>query len=362
MDFYVILGIERKATRADVQRAYTRLARRYHPDINPGDSEAAAFFRRVSEAYETLVDTARREMYDQEGAPRVALQQESVEFRGFDFSTPATGASATFGELFSGVLTRPTDGEGGDAEKGSDLFGEVALSFEAALGGAERRLTVTRLDVCAVCGGSGIRRAAETRCTPCQGRGATQWRRGHMVFSKTCEHCSGSGRQRERPCTVCSAQGTATVTEDITIQVPAGVTDGARMRVARKGNTGRRGARVGDLYITASVAPHRLFGRQGDDLTLEVPIGIHEAALGATVTIPIVEGTTRLKVPPGTQSGQQFRLRELGAPSPRTGKRGDLLVGVRIVLPRLEDERSRELLREFGRINAADIRRGLFDE
>lgn len=362
MDFYVILGVERKVSCADLERAYTRLARRYHPDINPGDSEAAAFFRRVTEAYETLKDPARREVYDTDGAPQSASRRASVEFHGFDFSTPATGASATFGELFSDVLTRSADEEAQDSERGSDLFGEVALGFEDALRGTECQLTITRLDACAVCGGSGFRRAAESRCAGCHGRGATQWRRGHMVFSKACDQCGGSGRQRQRPCAACRAEGTAALTEEITIQVPAGVTDGARMRVAGKGNVGRRGARRGDLYITASVAAHRLFGRTGDDLTLEVPIGVHEAALGATIRIPTIEGDTRLRIPAGTQSGQQFRLPQLGAASPRTGGRGDLLVGVRIVLPAVADERSRELLREFGRIDQTDVRRDLFAE
>jgi molecular chaperone DnaJ len=362
MDFYVILGVEQKASCADVERAYTRLARRYHPDINPGDSEAAAFFRRVTEAYETLKDPERREAYDAGGTPRVVSRQASVEFRGFDFSTPATGASATFGELFSDVLTRPPEDHKEDAERGSDLFGEVPLSFEDALRGSECRLTITRLDACAACGGIGVRRAASARCEVCHGRGATQWRRGHMVFSKACEPCGGSGRQQQRPCSACRAEGTAALTEEITIQVPAGVTDGARMRVAGKGNAGRRGGRSGDLYITASVASHRFFGRQGDDLTLEVPIGVHEAALGATILIPTIDGKTELAVPAGTQSGQQFRLPQLGAPSPRTGSRGDLLVGVRIVLPPLENERSRELLREFGRINSSDVRRDLYGE
>ncbi len=361
MDFYVVLGIERKASRADVEKAYTRLARRYHPDINPGDSEAAAFFQRVSEAYETLSDPSRRKAYDADGAPQASSPRASVEFRGFDFSTPTSGASATFSELFSDVLTRPADDEV-DTHKGSDLFGEIALGFDEALKGTERQLTVTRLDTCAVCAGSGLRRSTETRCTHCHGRGATQWRRGHMVFARTCDRCGGSGRQRLRPCVACRAEGTATVTEEITIQVPAGVADGARMRVGGKGNAGRRGAGPGDLYITALVAPHRLFGRQGDDVTVQVPIEVHEAALGATITIPTPDGKTRLDIPAGTESGREFRLGGLGAPSPRSGSRGDLVVEVRIVVPLVDDERSKALLREFGRLRRANVRDDLFTE
>lgn len=362
MDFYIILGVERSASSGDVERAYTRLARRYHPDLNPGDGAAEAFFRRVTEAYETLRDPARRERYDAGGEPPAVAPQHAVEFSGFDFSTPVAGASATFGELFSDAPADPA-ASGADAdEQGGDLHGEVVLGFEEALRGAVRRLAVTRLEACGACGGGGLRRAAESRCAHCQGRGSTQWRRGHMVFSKTCGSCRGSGRQRHRACAACRGAGTAPLNEEITIQVPAGVADGARMRVAGKGNAGRRGAPAGDLYITARVGGHRLFGRSGDDLTLTVPVGVHEAALGATITVPTVDGSSSLRIPPGTQSGARLRLPSCGAPSPRAGTRGDLIVEVRIVVPRLADERSRQLLREFGRINAADVRRDLFAE
>ena len=266
MDFYVILGVERGASDAEVERAYTRLARRYHPDINPGDSEAAAFFRRVAEAYQTLRNPERRRAYDAEGEPRVAVRRAAVEFSGFDFSTPVAGASATFGELFSELL--PDAAGGVAAEAGGDLHGEITLGFEEALRGAVRQLTVTRLDACPACGGGGVRRAAERGCGACQGSGATQWRRGHMVFSKTCAACGGSGRQRRRPCSACRAEGTAAVTEEIREQVPPGIADGARLRVPGKGTAGPRGGPAGDLYITAAVAPHRLFRRDGDDLTL----------------------------------------------------------------------------------------------
>ena len=359
MDFYVILGVERDASGADVERAYTRLARRYHPDINPGDSEAAAFFRRVTEAYQTLRNPERRRAYNEEGEPRTVSRRASVEFRGFDFSTPVSGASATFGELFSELL--PDASESAAAEAGGDLHGEIRLAFEESLRGAVRQLTVTRLDACAACGGTGVRRAAERGCAACHGSGATQWRRGHMVFSKPCAACRGTGRQRQRPCAACRAEGTATVTEQIRVQVPAGVADGARLRVPGKGNAGPRAGKAGDLYITAAVEPHRLFRRDGNDLTLEVPIGVHEAVLGADIRIPTIDGSTTLQVPAGTQSGARLRLPSLGVPA-RSGARGDLIAEVRVVVPRPADARSRELLAEFGRINPAASRRHLFAE
>ena len=362
MDFYVILGVERNATLPDVKRAYKRLARRYHPDINPGDREAEAFFRRVTEAYETLRDPDRRQEYDTHGLRARAVESTAVEFQGFDFSATVSGASATFSELFSDVLQSAAAPEAADGDRGSDLYGQVSLGFEEALQGAERQLTVTRLDTCGACNGTGARRAPESRCAHCRGVGTTRWRRGHMVFSKACVYCGGSGRQRHRPCAACRADGVVARNEEIAIQVPAGISDGARLRVPGKGNAGRRGGDPGNLYITATVADHPFYRRDGDDVHLRVPVAVHEAALGAKIEVPAIDGPARLRIPPGTQTGQRFRLRARGAPSPRSGERGDLVVEVRLVLPKLEDERSKELLRELGRINADDVRRTLFRE
>ncbi len=364
MDFYVILGLQRAASQIDVKRAYKRLARRYHPDINPGDGEAEAFFRQATEAYETLSDPDRRQEYDIHGVRARVTRQTSVEFQGFDFSTAGSegGVSATFGELFAEVFQDAGASQSAaEATRGSDLHGEVALSFEEAFGGAEHRLSITRLDTCEACSGTGQRRSVAGRCTKCHGVGTTRWRRGHMVFSKSCKHCGGSGRLRHRPCGACGSEGVVARDEHITIQVPAGVRNGARLRVDAKGNAGRAGGDPGDLYITANVKEHRFLQREGDDLHLKMPIAIHEAALGAKIDIPTLDGAARLRVPPGTQSGQRFRLRARGAPSPHTGTRGDLVVEVSVVLPPVFDERSKELLREFGRIHSNDVRKDLFE-
>ena len=368
VDFYVILGVERSATRDEVSRAYRRLARRYHPGINPGDDEAQAFFRMVTEAYETLRDPARRREYDAHGARDDSPRPAAIEFQGFDFSPGGSGSgtSATFEELFGEAFTLPAARGGsaaGQPERGGDLFGEIALSFEEAVRGTERRLTVTRLDVCGECGGTGRRRAVESRCVRCQGSGATRRRRGHMVFAMRCTACDGTGRLRFRSCAACRERGVATRDEEIAISVPAGVNDGARLRIEAKGNAGLRGGQPGDLYIVARVGRHRILRREGRDLHLDLPIAIHEAALGATVDVPTLDGTARLRVPPGTHSGQRFRLRGQGVPAPRgDGARGDLVVAVAVVLPPVADERSKALLREFGRINATDVRKGLFED
>lgn len=362
MDFYLILGVDRGASVQEVKRAYTRLARRYHPGINPGDREAAAFYRRATEAYDTLRDPERRKMYDTHGHRPPSVQGASIEFHGFDFSAPVPGASATFAELFSEVLHEARDDESTPSRTGSDLHADITLSFEEALMGAERRMMVTRLDACAACAGTGVRRAAETPCADCDGAGTSLWRRGHMVFTKTCATCGGTGRQRQQPCGSCRAEGVVSRTEEITVQIPAGVADGARMRVPEKGHAARGGGAPGDLYITATVGAHRLFVRDGDDLRLEAPISVSEAVLGAIFEVPGVDGRVRLRIPPGTSSGQQFRVKDQGVPSPRTGERGDLVVTVTLVLPRVKDERSKELLQEFEQIHSTDVRRDLFAE
>ena len=359
MDFYILLGVEPSASAGDIKRAYRRLARRYHPDINPGDSAAAAHFRRISEAYETLIDPERRRRYDVGGRAPAAAPTTTFGFDGFDFSVSVSGEAApTFGDLFAEVFRRRHPREGGP-RRGADLHHTLALSFEDAMRGGQRRLSVTRQELCRTCGGAGFLHVAESRCTHCHGSGAVRSARGHMVFSKPCQYCGGTGQQRERRCPACGGEQIEMRAELLTVNIPPGLADGATVRVAGKGHVGRSGGEPGDLLIAVRVAPHPLFRREGDDLHLTVPVAIHEAALGARIDVPTPDGPARLRIPPGTQSGQHFRLRERGVPSPRDGRRGDLVVEVRLTLPALLDERSKELLREFGRINGGDVRAAL---
>ena len=354
MDLYIVLGVAQEASESEIKRAYRRLARRYHPDINPGDRAAEARFRQILEAYETLIDPARRSRYDAGHASEPEPVQ-ATGFEGFDFSTRGVDYSATFGDLFAEVLTER--GARGDAsQRGTDLHAEMPVSFEDALGGTLRSITVTRREGCRTCGGSGRTRTSAGMCHLCQGTGTVRSVRGHMVFSRSCTSCGGTGQQIPRPCEPCSGTGLETRSETVTVRVPAGVADGDRLRIPGKGHAGIRGGQPGDLYVAVKVASHPTFRRDGDDLLLIVPIAVHEAALGARVVVRTLEGEARLRVPPGTQSGQRFRLRERGAPSTRTGQRGDLIVEVRIMLPKVLDERSKELLREFGRLNGDGVR------
>jgi molecular chaperone DnaJ len=363
MDFYIVLGLERSASSADIKRAYRRLARRFHPDINPGDHEAALRFRQILEAYETLVDPNLRRRYDAGAAPAAVDTAGSFGFTGFDFSPGAQGTrTTTFGDLFEEVFSRRAGRESGtEAERGADLHASATLSFEQAWKGGDWPLTVTRQEACRTCAGTGYKRTVESRCMACEGSGVVRSVRGHMVFAKNCPHCAGSGRLRRESCTACHGQGVETRVEPLTVRIPAGVADGTRIRVSGKGHAGVRGGPPGDLLIDVHVPPHRLFRRDGDDLHITIPIALHEAALGARVEIPTPEGPVRVRVVPGTQSGQRFRLRGRGVPSPRNGERGDLVVEVRLMLPRVIDERSKELLREFGRINNEDVRLDLFE-
>jgi molecular chaperone DnaJ len=358
MDFYVFLGVDAKATTADIQRAYRRLSRRYHPGINPGDRAARALFQQITEAYETLVDPQRRSEYDATGRrSREAVADLAFEFAGFDFSVRAQGAqAATFTELFADVLHPTNDGR--VAEHGADLNATLTVPFQEAMHGARRQVIVTRHDVCSACVGRGFVHTPEGRCGQCHATGKVRWARGHMVFSKPCSACGATGKLRQERCAVCAGQARVVRTDAVGVEVPPGTADGTCLRVAGKGHAGRNGGRTGDLYVMVHVEPHQFFQREGDDLRVRVPLAVHEAVLGTRIEVPSLEGAVKLRVPPGTQAGHRFRLKGRGVPNP-SGIRGDLIVEVTLVLPPVVDERSKELMREFGRLNAGDVRRDL---
>jgi molecular chaperone DnaJ len=322
---------------------------------------AAAQFQQISEAYETLSDPDRRRRYDTTGLSPEHVEHATFGFEGFDFSITSSGPGAsTFGDLFGDALRhREPKAGAGVYERGADLHHTLTIGFEEAMRGGHREIALTRQEHCRRCRGTGFLASAEIKCERCQGTGAVRSARGHMVFSKPCPACDGTGRRSRSRCPACDGRQLLIRTEPLTVDLPAGLADGARIRVPERGHAGAGGGQPGDLYITVRVDSHPLFRRDGDDFHIVLPVAIHEAALGAKVEVPTLEGTARLRVPPGTQSGQLFRLRERGAPSVRDGKRGDLIVEVRLVLPGLMDERSKELLREFGRINHEDVRHDL---
>lgn len=361
MDLYIVLGLSRTASLNDIKRAYRRLARRYHPDINPGDGRAAAQFREILAAYETLSDPLRRQQYDAGGSiiEPAGEPRATVGFEGFDFSIAVAGPEApTFGDLFAEVWTDRAQRDR-ETERGADLHHVLRVPFELAVRGGQRTVTITRQATCHRCAGTGAVRSASQGCPHCQGTGTVRSTRGHMVFSRPCTSCRGTGRQPDARCPSCGGQQRELRTEALTVQIAPGIGDAAQILVPGHGHAGRGGGEPGDLHLTIHVEPHPLFARVGDDLHLVLPIAIHEAALGARIEVPTLDQPVRLRVPPGTQSGQQFRVRDCGVPSVRDGRRGDLVVEVRLMLPRLLDERSKELLREFGRLNADDVRKDL---
>jgi len=353
MNFYVVLGVGRGASAEEVRRAYRRLARKYHPDINPGDRAAAEAYQQITEAYETLADPARRQEYDahQEASPPAVVESD-YRFAGFDFSVRVEGQKASsFGELFA------EPGLGPHPERGADLHATVDVSLDEIAHGVERRFTLTRLERCGPCGGRGAIRGPEVTCRLCEGTGELRTARGHMVFRRTCTACGGQGVTRHRPCAACGGEGVGVRADVVRVNVPLGLDEGALLTLPGEGHAGRRGGPPGDLRLAIHVLPHPVFTREGQDLLVTVPVAVHEAALGARIEVPGLDGPIRLRVPPGTQSGQAFRLKERGLPSARNGGRGDQVVTVHIVLPRLLDERARALLEEFGRLHPEDVRR-----
>ena len=360
MNFYVVLGVSANASTSEIKRAYRRLARRFHPGINPGDRNAEEMFHRVSEAYETLVDPGRRRQYDAAGrAPAGDVATTPFTFAEFDFTVTRQGAEAsTFTELFADILHPVAGSDDHRPEAGADLHASLTLSFADAMRGVERQVLVTRQVGCRACSGSGRLAAHDGPCAQCRGAGQVRWARGHMVLAKPCAACGGAGRRTWQRCTVCAGDGRTVRSETVSVIVSPGVADGSRMRLREFGHAGRHGGPAGDLLVTVHVQPHPFFTRHGADLVAVLPVAVHEAALGARIDVPTLDGLVKLRVPPGTQAGHRLRLVGAGVPTP-SGGRGDVIYEVRLVLPTTLDERSRDLMREFGERNAQDVRTGL---
>jgi molecular chaperone DnaJ len=360
VDLYAQLGVTRTASAAEVERAYRRLARRYHPGVNPGDRVAERLYQQVQEAYLVLGDVDRRREYDRGSAPANA-EASPVAFEGFDFSAAADGPlAATFSELFSDVFQQAAR-EATTPSRGLDVQVTLHLPFEDAVRGCQVPLSVTRHERCSGCRGRGFLARSVSACGVCGGDGVRKWARGHMVFSKACEACGGNGQSVRDACMACRGAGVTPRTEVVTINVPPGLESGSRVAVPGRGHAGALGGPSGDLYVTIEVGAHRYFTRQGADLHLTLPVAVHEAAFGVVLTVPGLDGPVRVRVPAGTRSGASLVVRGRGGVKPGAGERGDLVVTVQIALPASLDARSRALLREFGQINTGDVRQGLFE-
>lgn len=358
-DYYKILGVERNASAAEIKKAYRKLARKYHPDLNPGDKAAEAKFKQIQEAYSVLSDPKKRSQYDQfgfvgEGAPGGGERAYSSGFEGFDFSDYGTSSFSDFFEsLFGGRRQTVRPGP----ERGEDLHYSMRIGFEDAINGLQTRIQLTRMVSCAECQGRGyIQRGGPQVCPTCGGTGRSHVQRGFMRFSTTCPTCQGLGMSQGEECPACHGQGLVPKTELINVKIPAGVDSGSKVRVPGKGNAGRNGGPAGDLFISIDVGPHSLFWREGPNVYLKIPITVPEATLGAKIEVPTLYGKRTIKIPPGTRSGQKFRLKEMGAPVPGRRVRGDQFVEVTIVPPPFENQRIRELMKELERVSPENPR------
>jgi len=374
-DYYELLGVARKATQKEIRQAYRKLARKYHPDLNPGDKSAEEKFKQVQEAYDVLSDAKKRQMYDQfgfetpgmGGAPGGAEAGDvHFDFGGFDFGGGnAAGGGPSFRDLFSqffrGGGAAPADFETQTGpEAGSDLEYQIEITFWEAVRGTVKKLTIARLETCSDCAGSGGVGQPQT-CTACGGTGQVTQTSGRMRFNMSCTRCGGTGRIRTI-CRLCGGDGRVRRADTIDVRIPAGVRTGSRVRVPGRGNAGTGGLPAGDLYIITEVQPHSFFDRRGDDIYTVVPITMTEAALGAKIEVPTIDGRSLLRIPPGTSSGQKLRLREKGVPSARRPEhRGDQYVELQVVVPKPVDERVRNLLRELAKLEPEDPRKNLFE-
>ncbi|HLV89355.1 MAG TPA: J domain-containing protein [Candidatus Sulfotelmatobacter sp.] len=402
-DYYELLGVKKSASADDIRKAFRKLARKYHPDVNPGDKSAEEKFKAISEANDVLSDPKKRKIYDQvgfysdnidpataeayaraggassggfpggfPGGEQSGGQGVPFDFGGFDFSdlvdNAARGArrnSGTsngsfrdiFGSIFGGGRGVAQAEEG--PEPGTDLEYQVNVPFWTAIRGGVMRLNVTRQDICPQCHGQGAMESPG-KCPECNGTGQITQTGGRMKFNVQCPRCHGTGKNLTL-CPTCHGQTTVSKTEPLEVRIKAGTRDGQRIRLPGKGNAGVHGGAPGDLYAIIRTGDHPVFHRDGDDISLTVPVSATEAALGSKIEVPTIDGRALLKIPPGTQSGQKLRLREKGVPSAtREGVRGDEIVEIAVTVPMPRDERTKELLRELAKLNPEDPRAELW--
>ena len=400
-DYYGVLGVKKTATADEIRKAFRKAARKYHPDVNPGDKKAEEKFKEISEANDVLSDEKKRKIYDQLGfysdnidpaaaeaaarggyggggfggaqAGRGGAQEVPFDFGGFDFSDFQGGGAqqqqggggfgGSFRDIFSGMFTGGRGAARGP-QPGTDLEYQVSVDFWTAIRGGVTRLEIQRQEVCPTCKGKSTT-GGSVECPECHGSGQVTQMGGRMKFNIQCPRCGGTGKI-QNTCPTCDGEGVVTKKEPLEFRIKPGTRDGQRIRLAGKGNAGTNGGAAGDLYLIIRAGTNPVFTRTGDDIHVTVPVTMTEAALGAKIDVPTIDtheggGRTQLKIPPGTQTGQKLRLREKGVPSAvHEGKRGDQIVEVKIVVPKVQDERSKEILRELARLNPEDPREELF--
>jgi molecular chaperone DnaJ len=380
-DLYELLHVKSSATQEEIKKSYRRLARKYHPDVNPGDKNAEEKFKEVSAAFEILSDPQKRKLYDELGhdAAKIGWDPDKAEAyrrwrdaqtagprgaQGFGFQS-----GADFGDLFSDLFGGfGRGGMGGYgfgetfgeqiSEDGEDLGFSLEISLAEAVRGAEREISLERPTLCPDCHGEGVDPAEKRRqCPECRGSGRVRTTRGGTSFTRPCPVCAGRGVLPGKQCKRCRGAGRVMSTIRLTVKIPAGIPDGGKVRLAGQGAAGRRGGTAGDLFIDVHVRPHPLVRREGDDLYMPLPVTVGEAVGGATVTLPTFDGSVQLKVPAGSESGNKLRLKGKGVPRLRGGGRGDLYAEIRIMVP--SGARAKELARSLDELYSHDVRRDL---
>ncbi|HEY3738699.1 MAG TPA: molecular chaperone DnaJ [Bryobacteraceae bacterium] len=382
-DYYETLGVARSADAEEIRKSYRRLARKYHPDVNPGDKAAEERFKSVQEAYDVLSDEEKRKTYDQYGfySPNIPPNgagggaSGGPGFGGFDFAEylrqqQRAGAGAQesegpggsfrdiFGSFFGGGRARQAAPQ---PERGADLEYGLNVDFWQSIRGTQVKLNITRQETCETCHGTGSAGTGVVVCPECDGSGTVTQMAGAMKFNLTCPRCGGSGRLKNA-CPTCRGEGLISRSDTVEVRIPQGVASGSRLRVAGKGNAGVAGGPAGDLYITIRVEEHPFFKRDGDNIDIQVPLTVSEAGLGAKIEVPTIDGRALLKIPQGTQNGQKFRLRDKGVFNSRKNTRGDEIVEVVLHSPDVHNERTRELLRELAQVQTTDVRQEIWQK
>jgi len=387
-DYYQTLGVGRSADNEEIRKAYRKLARKYHPDLNPGDKAAEDRFKKVQEAYDILSDDNKRKVYDQygfysdhippNGAGPGGGSAGGPNFGGFDFNEFLRQQQAGGGGANPGADTGDAGGGFGfrnifdqffkgsrqaapQAERGADLEYGLHVDFWQAIKGTQVKLNISRQEVCDTCHGSGSAGNQVAVCPECDGTGTVTQMAGAMKFNLQCQRCGGSGRLKNA-CPTCRGEGRISRPDTVEVRIPAGVASGTRLRVPNKGNAGANGGPAGDLYITIRVDEHPFFKRNGDNIEIQVPLSVSEAGLGAKIEVPTIDGRALLKIPQGTQSGQKFKMREKGVFNARKSTRGDEIVEVVLQCPDVHNERTRELLRELAQVQTQDVRSDIWSK
>lgn len=356
-DYYEVLGVKRGASASEIKKAYRKLARKYHPDLNPGDKTAEAKFKEISAAYEVLSDKEKREKYDNFGHaafqsgfdPSYAYTYTTKDFD-FDLNSVFGKKGAPFSDIFGQFFANQQKGPfHSQTVKGKDITYSLELSLEDAFKGVSTKIAFSRNESCGNCGGTGMGRGSQRRtCMSCKGSGRMETGKTLFFREGLCPSCKGTGEIPLNPCQICSGKGQISKPENITVKIPPGVDTGSKIRVTGKGEPGINGGPPGDLHIITKIQPHPFFERKGDDIYCEVPITVTEAVLGGKIEVPTLDGKATMTIPEGTQSGQKFRLKGKGIPHLRGTGQGDYYVTMKIVIPKEVDQASKELLKRFG--------------